>query len=265
MAHRRLLGAQVAVGVDLHLEAAVAEDAFGDDGDEVDAVVPRGDDEGRRLVVRIRGAGADAGDEDRRVGVWIVERARRPTRPSRRGLPLDEIDTGPGDEVPACRAASACRRRCRSDRTRRPCPRLIWQSTGHASQRTLSAAMLLGRARVVEDDRLAVGAQPANAGSRWRERMGVRVGALAHPHPSPLPPAGEGEDRIAARKPARRHRHLAQAHAGRVHGSRSGSPAPSPPAPARRHAFRAPRPERLGVLDQVHDVIGGTSPTVGIR
>ncbi len=40
-AHRRLLGAEVAVGVDLHLDAAVAEDALGDDGDHVDAVVLR--------------------------------------------------------------------------------------------------------------------------------------------------------------------------------------------------------------------------------
>ena len=37
-AHRRLLGAEMAVGVDLHLDAAIAEDALGDDGDHVDAV-----------------------------------------------------------------------------------------------------------------------------------------------------------------------------------------------------------------------------------
>ena len=38
-AHRRRLGAEVAVGVDLHLDAAVAEDALGHDGDGVDAVI----------------------------------------------------------------------------------------------------------------------------------------------------------------------------------------------------------------------------------
>ena len=80
MAHRRLLGAEVAVGVDLHLEAAVAEDAFGDDGDEVDAFVLRGDDEGRRLVVGIGRARADAGDEHRRVGApWSATSA--PSQP----------------------------------------------------------------------------------------------------------------------------------------------------------------------------------------
>ncbi len=62
-ADRGLLGAEVAVGVDLHLDAAVAEDALGDDGDGVDAGVLARDDEGRGLVVGIGGAGADAGDE----------------------------------------------------------------------------------------------------------------------------------------------------------------------------------------------------------
>ena len=36
-AHRRRLGAEMAVGVDLHLDAAIGEDALGDDGDEIDA------------------------------------------------------------------------------------------------------------------------------------------------------------------------------------------------------------------------------------
>ncbi len=67
-AHRRLLRAEPAVGVDLHLEAAVAEDALGHDRDHVDALVLRGDDEGRRLVVRIGRARADAGDEHGCVG-----------------------------------------------------------------------------------------------------------------------------------------------------------------------------------------------------
>ena len=62
-AHRRLLGPEIAVGVDFHLDAAVAEDALGHDGDHVDAVVPGRHDEGRRLVVGIGRGGADAGDE----------------------------------------------------------------------------------------------------------------------------------------------------------------------------------------------------------
>ena len=37
-ADRRGLGAEVAVGVDLHLGAAVAEDRLGDDGDDVGAL-----------------------------------------------------------------------------------------------------------------------------------------------------------------------------------------------------------------------------------
>ena len=53
----------MAIGVDLHLDAAVGEDAFGDDGDEIDAFDHLADDEGRRLVVGISGAGADRRDE----------------------------------------------------------------------------------------------------------------------------------------------------------------------------------------------------------
>jgi hypothetical protein len=63
-AHVGLLGAEEAVGVDLQLEAAVAEDAFGDDGDHVHVLHLGGDDEGRGLVVRVGGGTADAGDED---------------------------------------------------------------------------------------------------------------------------------------------------------------------------------------------------------
>ena len=58
-AHRRRLGAEMAVGVDLHLDAAIGEDALGDDGDEIDALDLLADDEGRRLVVGIGRAGAD--------------------------------------------------------------------------------------------------------------------------------------------------------------------------------------------------------------
>ena len=62
-AHRRLLRAHVAVGVDLQLDAAVAEDALGHHRHHVDAVVLARHDEGRRLVVGIGGARADAGEE----------------------------------------------------------------------------------------------------------------------------------------------------------------------------------------------------------
>ena len=65
--HRRRLGAEIAVGVDLHLNAAIAENALGHDRDHVDAVNFRGHDEGRRLVVGIGGAGADRGDEHVRL------------------------------------------------------------------------------------------------------------------------------------------------------------------------------------------------------
>ena len=62
-AHRGLLRADVAVGVDLHLHAAVAEDPLRDDGHHVHARRLARDDEGRRLVIGIGGAGADSGDE----------------------------------------------------------------------------------------------------------------------------------------------------------------------------------------------------------
>ena len=74
------LGAEVAVGVDLHLDAAVAEDRLGDDGDDVGALDLAGDDEGGGLVVGVGGAGADAGDEARRA----AGRSRRPSRRRRR-------------------------------------------------------------------------------------------------------------------------------------------------------------------------------------
>ena len=55
--------AEMAVGVDFHLRAAVGEDALGDHGDRVHAFVLGGDDERRWLVVGVGGARADAGDE----------------------------------------------------------------------------------------------------------------------------------------------------------------------------------------------------------
>ncbi len=62
-AHGRGFRTEIAVGVDLHLDAAIAEDAFGHDRDHVDAVDLRGHDEGRRLVVGIGGSGTDRGHE----------------------------------------------------------------------------------------------------------------------------------------------------------------------------------------------------------
>jgi hypothetical protein len=59
----RRLRPQEAIGVDLHLDAAIAEDALGHDGDHVDAVNFRGDDKRRWLVVGIGRAGADRGYE----------------------------------------------------------------------------------------------------------------------------------------------------------------------------------------------------------
>ena len=76
-AHDRAFGAEMAVGVDLQLDAAIAVDALGDDGHHVDAVDLGRDDEGRGLVVGIGGAGADGGDE--RTGP--SERCRRSRRP----------------------------------------------------------------------------------------------------------------------------------------------------------------------------------------
>src|SRR5581483_6114884 len=64
-AHGRRLGPEIAVGVDLHLDAAIREDALGDDGDHVDTVDLGRDDEGRGLIVRIGRARANRGHEGR--------------------------------------------------------------------------------------------------------------------------------------------------------------------------------------------------------
>src|SRR5690606_32340709 len=63
VAYVGLLGTKIAVGIDLYLEAAVAEDAFCYHRDHVDAIGLGGHDEGRRLVVGIRGARPHAADE----------------------------------------------------------------------------------------------------------------------------------------------------------------------------------------------------------
>ena len=54
-AHIGLLGTQETVGVNFDLEAAVTEDAFGDDSDHVHTLHTRPDDEWRGFVVRIGG------------------------------------------------------------------------------------------------------------------------------------------------------------------------------------------------------------------
>ena len=62
--NRRGLRTEITVGVDLHLNAAITEDAFGYHGHHIDAVDLRGDDERRRLVIWISGAGADRRNEN---------------------------------------------------------------------------------------------------------------------------------------------------------------------------------------------------------
>ena len=109
VAHIGLLGAQEAVGVDLHLETAVTEDALGDHRNHVDATRFRGDDERRRLVVRVRRRGADAGDEhligQQQVAI-PVGFSRDPGIPVRCIGPLG---AGPIEGHQRCRARCAAR------------------------------------------------------------------------------------------------------------------------------------------------------------
>ena len=109
-AHRRRLRAEIAVGIDLHLDAAIAEDALGHDRDHVDAVDLGGHDERRRLVVGIGGAGADRGDEN-------VRARGRSCHPSRRR---------PGT-APAGRHATPCAPARYADR-RAPARHCGWHS-----------------------------------------------------------------------------------------------------------------------------------------
>src|SRR5690606_35591196 len=62
-AHGRRLRADMPVGVDLHLDAAIGEDALRHYGDEVDPLHLLADDEWGRLEVRIGGARADGRHE----------------------------------------------------------------------------------------------------------------------------------------------------------------------------------------------------------
>jgi len=81
--------AEIAVGVDLHLDAAIGEDPLGHDSDHVDAVDFRRHDERRGLVVRIGGAGADRGDED----VGLADDLAVPVAADWNGTSLPPCDT----------------------------------------------------------------------------------------------------------------------------------------------------------------------------
>ena len=71
-AYRRCFRTDVAVGVDLHFHAAIAENPLGHHGDSVDAFVVARDDEGCWFVIRICRARPDTGDEDIRAGDRIA-------------------------------------------------------------------------------------------------------------------------------------------------------------------------------------------------
>jgi hypothetical protein len=104
-ADRRALGAEMAVGVDLHLHAAVAEDALGDDGDHVDAVDLGGHDEGCRLVIWIGRACPDGGDEGARpsddVAVPVLAAVEEGHQPSALFLRALDQDVGIDTHQPA--------------------------------------------------------------------------------------------------------------------------------------------------------------------
>ena len=61
--HRCAFIAQITVGIDLHFEAAIAEDAFGDHGHHVDPLRARSHDKRRRLVIGVGGGSAYASDK----------------------------------------------------------------------------------------------------------------------------------------------------------------------------------------------------------
>src|SRR5262245_13326126 len=81
----------MAVGVDLHLDAAIAEDAFGHDSDEVDAFDVLADNEGGRLVVGISGAGTDRGHELPGLDERAVPVLRFAGKGDGRPAPLDRM------------------------------------------------------------------------------------------------------------------------------------------------------------------------------
>ena len=61
--HCGSLIAQIPVGVYLHLQAAIAEDALGDHRHHVHTLGLGGDDEGCRFVIRVSGGCANTGDK----------------------------------------------------------------------------------------------------------------------------------------------------------------------------------------------------------
>ncbi len=65
----RRFRSDIAIRVDLHLHAAIAEHAFGHDGHHVDAVMFGRHDERRRLVIRVGRGRADTGNERRRLEI----------------------------------------------------------------------------------------------------------------------------------------------------------------------------------------------------
>src|SRR6202044_3297741 len=62
-AHNCAFRAEMAIGVDFELHAAIAVDALGDHRHHVDPIDLGGNDEGGGLIVGVGGAGADSGDE----------------------------------------------------------------------------------------------------------------------------------------------------------------------------------------------------------
>ena len=161
-AHRRRFGAEMAVGVDLHLDAAIAEDALGHDRDGVDALVLGRDDEGRGLVVGIGRAGADAGEERARGIEHLpvpIAPCERDHPPAIRHRPLHQHDGIGAHELALDRWRSGCRRRraragCgrapdrhRSARCPRPRPRRTFASARGRDMASASAIEPTSRAR----------------------------------------------------------------------------------------------------------------------
>ena len=66
--HGSTLIAQIPVGVNLHLQAAIAEDAFGDHRDHVHALGFGRDDKRCRFVIGVGGGGTNAGDKYTALG-----------------------------------------------------------------------------------------------------------------------------------------------------------------------------------------------------
>ena len=154
VAHVGLLGAEEAVGVDLHLEAAVAEDAFGDHGHHVDALRLRPHDEGRGLVVGVGGGRAHAGHEDlvgeKEIAAPVGHRLRWPRRTpplapalprAARRAPARALRSSVrGAAAPPDRPAPARPRGWRSGRRRRCAPRRSGTAPGRRCIRPCSCS-----------------------------------------------------------------------------------------------------------------------------